>query len=81
MRDVPDGLGGFPDSAAPPLPDDRGMKINEIMRRDVVTVAPQTSLKDVAALLVARRISGMPVCSEDGRVVGVISEADIVQKE
>jgi len=57
------------------------MKINEIMRRDVVTVAPQTSLKDVAALLVARRISGMPVCSEDGRVVGVISEADIVQKE
>jgi CBS domain-containing protein len=57
------------------------MKINDIMQRDVVTVAPHTSLKDVAALLIERRISGMPVCTEDGRVVGVISEADIVQKE
>jgi len=51
------------------------------MQRDVVTVAPETSLKDVAALLVERRISGLPVCTEDGRVVGVVSEADIVQKE
>lgn len=57
------------------------MKIHEIMQRDVVTVAPETSLKDVAGLLVERRISGLPVCAEDGRVVGVISEADIVQKE
>ena len=57
------------------------MKIREIMQRDVVTVAPETSLKDVAALLVEHRISGLPVCAEDGRVVGVVSEADIVQKE
>jgi CBS domain-containing protein len=57
------------------------MKIQEIMQRDVVTVAPHTSLKDAAALLVRHRISGLPVCAEDGRVVGVISEADIVQKE
>jgi CBS domain-containing protein len=57
------------------------MKIDEIMHRDVVTVAPDTSLKDVAALLVERRISGLPVCAEDGRVVGVISEADIVRAE
>jgi CBS domain-containing protein len=57
------------------------MKINEIMQRDVVTVAPEASLKDVAALLVEHRISGLPVCLADGRVVGVISEADIVRKE
>lgn len=57
------------------------MKIHELMQRDVVTVAPETSLKDVAALLVEHRISGLPVCTEDGRVVGVVSEADIVQKE
>jgi CBS domain-containing protein len=57
------------------------MKINEIMQRDVVTVAPETSLKEVAALLLEHRISGLPVCAADGRVVGVISEADIVQKE
>ena len=57
------------------------MKINEIMQRDVVTVAPETSLKDVAALLIEHGISGVPVCAQDGRVVGVVSEADIVQKE
>ena len=57
------------------------MKIREIMQRDVLTVAPETSLKDVAALLVERRISGLPVCAEDGHVVGVVSEADIVRKE
>jgi CBS domain-containing protein len=57
------------------------MKIAEVMQRDVVTVAPDTSLKDVAALLVRRRISGVPVCAPDGSVLGVVSEADILVKE
>jgi CBS domain-containing protein len=57
------------------------MKISELMHREVVTVEPKTSLKDVAALLVEHRISGLPVCLPDGRVVGVVSEADILMKE
>lgn len=57
------------------------MKISELMHRDVVTVAPETSLKDVASLLVEHRISGLPVCLPDGRVIGVVSEADILMKE
>jgi CBS domain-containing protein len=57
------------------------MKICELMHRDVVTVAPTTSLKDVASLLVEHRISGLPVCLPDGRVAGVVSEADILMKE
>ena len=57
------------------------MRIHEIMQRDVITVAPGTTLKDVAALLVGRRISGLPVCATDGHVLGVVSEADIVRKE
>jgi CBS domain-containing protein len=51
------------------------------MTRAVVTVRPDTPLKDVAAILVRNRISGMPVCAEDGSVVGVVSEADILRKE
>lgn len=51
------------------------------MSRDVVTVAPDTPLKTVAELLVAHRIAGVPVCNSDGRVVGVVSEADILWKE
>jgi CBS domain-containing protein len=57
------------------------MKIDELMTRDVLTVTPETSLKEVAALLAERRISGLPVCDETGAVVGVISEADILRKE
>jgi CBS domain-containing protein len=57
------------------------MRIREIMQSDVITVSPETSLKDVAALLVDHRISGVPVCFADGRVAGVVSEADILFKE
>jgi CBS domain-containing protein len=50
------------------------------MTTDVATVAPGTDLRDVAALLVRKRISGVPVV-EGGRVVGVVSERDILFKE
>ena len=51
------------------------------MSRDVVSVGPETSLKEVARLLVERRIAGVPVCGADGQVVGVVSESDILWKE
>ncbi len=50
------------------------------MTRDVVSVSPAMSLKDVAALLHARRISGVPVVTANGILLGVVSEADIVAK-
>ena len=56
------------------------MNIAQLMTTDVVTVRPDTSLKDVAALLSTHGISGLPVV-EDGQVLGVVSEADIVFKE
>lgn len=57
------------------------MKISELMQRDVVTITPDASLKEAAALLVEHGISGLPVCLPDGRLAGVISEADILVKE
>jgi CBS domain-containing protein len=51
------------------------------MTRDVATVALETSLKDVARVLVARGISGLPVVGDDGEVLGVVSEADVLAKE
>jgi len=57
------------------------MKIRSVMSTRVVTVSPETTLKDAAARLVRYGISGMPVVTEDGRVVGVFSEADILAKE
>lgn len=57
------------------------MKVSELMHRDVVTVTPETSLKQVANVLTERRISGVPVVGADGRILGVVSEADIVLGE
>jgi CBS domain-containing protein len=57
------------------------MKIKDVMTKSVITVAPRTSLKDVARLMVARRVSGMPVVDDDGSVLGVVSEGDILVKE
>jgi CBS domain-containing protein len=57
------------------------MKVKDVMTKSVITVAPRTSLKDVARLLVARRVSGVPVVDDDGSVLGVVSEGDILVKE
>jgi len=56
------------------------MRVRDVMTSDVATVGPDTELRDVAALLVRKRISGVPVV-ESGRVVGVVSERDILFKE
>ena len=57
------------------------MKITDVMTTNVVTVDPEASLKDVAALLAEHRVSGLPVVDAADQVVGVISEADILFKE
>jgi CBS domain-containing protein len=57
------------------------MKVEQVMSRDVVTVAPEATLKDVTELLVRHRIAGVPVCATGGVVLGVVSEADILWKE
>lgn len=57
------------------------MRVQDIMTTDVVTAAPDMSLKEVARHLVERGISGMPVVDAEGSVVGVISETDVIVKE
>jgi CBS domain-containing protein len=57
------------------------LNVEHLMTRDVATVSPETSLKEVAGILADRGISGLPVCDSGGRVVGVVSEADILRKE
>lgn len=57
------------------------MKVADVMTRGVVAVRPETPLKDVAALMIDKGISGVPVVDASGAVVGVVSEADFVIKE
>jgi len=55
------------------------LKAQDVMQQPVIAATPRASLRDVAAQLVANEFSGMPVADADGRVVGVITEADIVR--
>jgi CBS domain-containing protein len=57
------------------------LKVRDLMTDEVVTVGPTTPIREVARLLVEHRFSGMPVVDDGGRVVGVVSEGDIVAKE
>lgn len=54
------------------------LKVSEIMTCQLVTVEEDTPVGDIAALLTQRRIKRVPVV-QGGRVVGIVSRADIVQ--
>jgi len=55
------------------------LKAEEVMQQPVIAATPRASLRDVATQLIVNEISGMPVADVDGRVVGVITEADIIR--
>lgn len=55
------------------------MQAQDIMTRDVVTVEAEMPVMDVARLLAERNISGVPVV-EEGEVVGIITEKDLVDR-
>lgn len=57
------------------------MKVRDVMTRDVVTVRPETPFREVAKELLEHDISGVPVVDAGGRLLGMISEADLVSKE
>ncbi|NEO34130.1 MAG: CBS domain-containing protein [Symploca sp. SIO3C6] len=56
-----------------------GMKVNQVMSRPVVATTPRASVRDITSQLVRAGISGMPVAEREGKVVGVITEYDIVK--
>ncbi len=56
------------------------MKAQEVMTRGVITVTPATAVREVAALLAEKHISGVPVVAEDGHVVGIVSESDLLHR-
>lgn len=57
------------------------MNARDVMTTPVVTVGPDTSLKEIIALLMEHGVSGLPVVAADGALLGVVTEADLVSKE
>ena len=56
------------------------MKARDVMTSPVITVKPTASVKDVARLFLKRRISGVPVVDDQGKLVGIVSEGDLVHR-
>jgi len=59
----------------------RHLRVDDVMTRRVATVQVGTPFKDVARLLAERKVSAVPVLDHDGKLVGIVSEADLLRKE
>jgi CBS domain-containing protein len=57
------------------------MIAKDIMTPDVITAAPTMTVKAVATLLIKNQISGAPVAAKNGKIIGIVSEADIISQQ
>lgn len=55
--------------------------VRDIMQTEVITVKPSTTVRELADILAKHRISGVPVVDDEGRVVGMVSEADVIVQD
>ncbi|MFK0246006.1 CBS domain-containing protein [Amycolatopsis azurea] len=56
-------------------------RVREVMRSQVLTVRPETPFKAITVLLASWGVSGVPVVADEGRVVGVVSQRDLLERE
>ena len=56
------------------------MNASDIMTKDVISVGPETPVREIAKLMLERRISGVPVVDGEQRVLGIVSEGDLIRR-
>ena len=56
------------------------MKAKDIMTKEVITVKPETTIEELARLLMKQQISGAPVVDDKGKIVGIVTENDLISK-
>lgn len=52
----------------------------DLMTREVIAIRPEASIEELAKLLEKHRISGVPVLDQNGILVGVVTQSDLVQR-
>jgi len=57
------------------------LQAKDVMTAPVFTVRPETSVRDIAALMLTYKISGLPVVTPDEELLGIVTEADLLYKE
>ncbi len=55
------------------------MKVAELMRTEVTTIAPDASIADLVQTLADARVSGLPVVDQSGGIIGVVSTTDVLK--
>ena len=54
--------------------------VRDVMRQEVPTASPATTIAELAGLMVEHRVPGLPVIAQ-GELVGIVTEADLIQRE
>lgn len=68
-------------TAASPTVRPRRLTVEDVMTREVVTVAPSATFHQMIGLMRRHGVSALPVIGADGELLGVVSEADLLEKE
>ena len=56
------------------------MRAHQIMTKAVITVSPETTILEAANIMLQRHVSGLPVIDAAGKLVGIISEGDLIRR-
>jgi CBS domain-containing protein len=57
------------------------LKAKDIMTKDVISVTPDTEIIEVARLLLKKHINGVPVVDDEGNLVGIICQSDLISQQ
>jgi len=57
------------------------LKAKDLMTRDVITVTPETEVTEIARLLLEKRFNGVPVVNQNGDLVGMICQSDLIAEQ
>ncbi|MGI6713153.1 MAG: CBS domain-containing protein [Bacillota bacterium] len=57
------------------------MNAKDIMNPHVITIKKDTSIKDIAKIMVDNHISGVPVVDDDDKLIGIVTEGDLLHKK
>ena len=55
------------------------IKVSEVMTKNVITVAPDATIEEAAQIMIDKKVGGLPVVKEKNKLVGLITETDVLQ--
>ena len=57
------------------------LKVKDIMTTEIITVSPDTEIVNAAKILLEKRINGLPVVDDSGKLAGIICQSDLVAQQ